>query len=192
MAIVKVEKNTYTAEQLYQWDLNQELEIRGLSLASIPEVHFTNVAMSRAIVRQASMDAAGVVRVAVPNSLLQKPYKIVVYICTYAGATFETQYKLEISVKERTQPADYTLVDDPEVYSFNALENQLLNALTRMETLNADANAKLAAATAAQNAAKLAYDTTLIEVEDRIQTVVDNAVEELPTWTAAEVAGICE
>lgn len=191
MAIVKVEKNNYTVEQLYQWDLNQELEIYGLSLASIPEVHFTNVAMGRAIVQQASMDAAGVVRVDVPNSLLQKPYKIVVYVCTYAGATFETQYKLEIPVKERTQPSDYTLVDDPEVYSFNALENQVVNVLDRMEALNADSNAKLAAATAAYNEAKAAHETTIFEVEERIQYVVDHAVEELPTWTAAEIDDIC-
>ena len=192
MATVKVEKNSYTVEPLYQWDKDQVLEIYGLSLASVPEIHFANAAMSRAIVRQASMDAAGVVRVEVPNSLLQKPYTIQVYVCTYAGSTFETQYKLELPVKARTQPADYTLEDDPEVYSFNALENQVVNALARMEKLNADSNTKLAAATAAQVAAKTAYETTIFEVEQRIQTVVDNAVDELPTWTAEEIRAICD
>ena len=36
MATVKVEKNSYTVEPLYQWDKDQTLEIYGLSLASIP------------------------------------------------------------------------------------------------------------------------------------------------------------
>ena len=29
MAIVKVDKSTYTAETLYQWDKNQQLQIYG-------------------------------------------------------------------------------------------------------------------------------------------------------------------
>ena len=198
MAIVKVEKNSYAVETLYQWDKDQTLEIYGLSLASIPEVHFANVAMSRAIVRQASMDAAGVVRVEVPNSMLQKPYTIQVFVCTYAGSTFETQYKLEIPVKARTQPADYTLEDDPEVYSFNALENQVVNTLARMEELNTQSLAKLTAAqntytdaTAAQKEAKTAYENAKKDVEDVVENAVDVAVAALPTWTAEEIDAIC-
>ena len=124
MSKVKVEKNTYTVEPLYQWDQNQQLTIYGLSLPSLPEIHYTNVAMERAIVRQASMDAAGVITADVPNSLLQKPYTISAFVCVYQGSTFETLYKIDIPVKARTQPADYTLEDDDEeVYSFNKLEN---------------------------------------------------------------------
>lgn len=124
MAIVTVEKTRYTVDQLYQWDLNQVLEIRGLSLPSIPEIHFTNDAMDRAIVRQATMDAAGVITADVPNSLLQKPYKITAYVCIYEGETFQSLYSVVIPVKARNKPNDYTLENDPEVYSFNALENQ--------------------------------------------------------------------
>ena len=132
MATVNVEKSTYTVEPLYQWDVNQGLVIYGLSLASVPEVHFTNALMGKAIVRQATMDKAGVISVEVPNSLLQKPYSLQAYICTYEGSTFETQYKIEIPVKPRSKPEDYTLEDDPEVYSFNALENQVVNALAQI------------------------------------------------------------
>lgn len=133
MSIVTVKKNTYTVEPLYQWDKDQTLEIRGLSLAKIPEVHFAHEGMGRAIVRQSAMDAAGVVTVDVPNSLLQKPYTVHVYVCAYTGGTFETLYKFDIPVKARECPADYTLTDDPEVYSFNALENQVVNALAAVE-----------------------------------------------------------
>ena len=166
MSIVKVQSNTYTVEPLYQWDIDQTLEVYGLSLASVPEVHFTNVAMGRAIVRQATMDAAGVVRVEVPNSLLQKPYTISAYICTYSGSTFETQYKIELPVKERKQPEDYTLEDDEEVYSFNKLENMLNERLVTYgeasniakQAATAQSVATTSAATAAEAAASAEAD----------------------------------
>ena len=109
MSIVTVTKNTYTVESLYQWDKDQVLKIRGLSLPAVPEIHFTNAAMDKAIVRQASMDAAGVITADIPNSLLQKPYKVKAYVCIYSGSTFETLYKVEIPVVARAMPADYTL-----------------------------------------------------------------------------------
>ena len=166
MATVTVEKNTYTVEPLYQWDKNQELVVYGLSLASIPEVHFTNAAMGKAIVRQATMDAAGVIRAEVPNSLLQKPYTIQAYICIYEGSTFETQYKLDIPVKARNKPEDYTLEDDPEVYSFNALENQVVNALVKYE-----------AAEALAKDAQKAYEAAESVVNDAVAGVMEGAVD---------------
>lgn len=187
MATVNVEKNSYKVEPLYQWDLNQELQIAGLSLATVPEIHFTNVAMSRAIVRQARMDAAGIITVDIPNSMLQKPYTIQVYVCTYAGSTFETQYKLELPVKARTQPGDYTLEDDQEVYSFNALENQVKNVLAAYAAVDAkhqDAISTLNAATAAYNGARG-------EVNSAIGAAVDTALANIPTLTEDEVVAFC-
>lgn len=155
MAIVKVENKTYTVDPLYQWDKNQVLEIRGLSLAKVPEVHFTNAFMDRAIARQASMNAAGVITTQVPNSLLQKASSITAYICVSEGAAFRTLYKLEIPVKERKRPGDYTFEDDAgEIYSFNALEAQVANALTAAtEAKNAYNTATQKETTAAQDLA---------------------------------------
>lgn len=129
MPKVTVTKDRYVIDNpLYQWDLNEVLEIRGLSLPSIPEIHFTNNAMEYAIVRQAEMDDAGIITVAIPNSLLQKPLPVVVYVCVYEGDTFTSQYKIEIPIKTRKQPMDYSFTDDQEeVYSYNALENQIAN-----------------------------------------------------------------
>lgn len=133
MSNVIVKNNKYTVDPLYQWDLNQDLVIYGLSLPSIPEIHFTNDAMDRAIVRQSTMDDAGVITVRIPNSLLQKPYLIKAYVCRYVGETFESLYCIEIPVKKRSMPKDYTITDsDEEIYSFNRLENMLENALERM------------------------------------------------------------
>ena len=123
MAVVKVEKNSYTVDPLYQWDLNQVLEIRGLSMPATPEVHFTNGAMVRAVRRFATMDAAGVIRVEVPNAILQKPHAIRALVCLREGEVFKTYKELRIPVKERPQPADYTITDDGDLYSFLELEN---------------------------------------------------------------------
>lgn len=126
MANVTIEKKSYKVDPLYQWDRDQELFIYGLSLSTIPEIHFTNDAMDKAIVRQATVDARGVITVKIPNSLLQKPYKIRAYVCTYEGDTFKSLYLITIPMIPRNMPADYTLtVSDEEVYSFNELENKI-------------------------------------------------------------------
>ena len=136
MANVTVTKDRYTVDSLYQWSKDQDLIITGLSLASIPEIHFTNDAMDKAIVRQATMDEAGVITARIPNSLLQKPYKIRAYVCIYEGESFRSLYLITIPIEARSMPNDYTLtVSDDEVYSFNTLEN-LVNNTVRTLTLD--------------------------------------------------------
>lgn len=120
----------YTVDPLFQWDINQTLEIHGLSLASDPEIHFSTEVLNGAIVRQATRDSKGIITVKIPNSLLQKPYKIDVFVCVYEGETFQSLYKMSIPVNARKRPFDYTLEDtDEEIYSFNELENQLYETL---------------------------------------------------------------
>lgn len=133
MSIVKVEKHNYTVDPLTQWDRNQTLEIYGLSLARAPEVHFSNIGMERAITRQATIDSKGIITVSVPNGLLQKPYTITAHLCQYNGATFETLYTIKIPVTERKQPADYTIEDDGDVYSFNELSNKVTDAVAALK-----------------------------------------------------------
>ena len=130
MINVTVEKNKYTVSSAYQWDLNQDLVISGLSIPVIPEIHFTNEVMDRAIVRQATMSADGVIRVDVPNSLFQQPYDILAYVCRHDGDSFKSLYQITIPVTPRGRPNDYKVeADDEEIYSFNALENKLENVL---------------------------------------------------------------
>lgn len=188
MAIVTVEKNTYTVDPLYQWDKNQVLEIRGLSLPTIPEIHFKHEYMDRAIVRQASMDSAGVITVSVPNSLLQHPYTVTAYVCVYEGTTFKTLYEIKVPVKARPMPDDYTLgTGDDEVYSFNALENAVVNALSAMNAATSQAKKAYSDAVAAENEAKKAYETMSAD----IKSMVDEAVTNLPVLTADDISAIC-
>lgn len=143
MSIIKIEKHKYSVDTLMQWDRNQTLEIYGLSLARAPEVHFSNMAMDRAITRQATMDSKGVITVSVPNGLLQKPYTITAHLCQYNGATFETLYTVKIPVNERKQPADYTIEDDGDVYSFNALDAKVNQAVADMKAAEQSMGEKL-------------------------------------------------
>lgn len=124
---------TYATDSLYQWDLNQVLSVTGLNLAVVPEVHFSNANMDRAIVRQATM-VNHVVRVVIPNSLLQDPLTIHAHIGIYEGDTFKVVEKIEIPVIPKKRPIDYRIEDaDEEIYSFRALENAIANMTTKVE-----------------------------------------------------------
>lgn len=121
---------SYVTDSLYQWDIDRELAVTGLKLSVVPEVHFANAIMDRAIVRQATL-SSGVVRVKIPNSLLQQPLPICAHIGIYDGDTFKTIEKVAIPVIPRTRPSDYQIQDsDEEIYSFKALENAIANMLT--------------------------------------------------------------
>ena len=121
--------STYITDSLYQWDINQVLKVSGLNLDVIPEVHFSNSNMGRAIVRQATIENH-VVNVAIPNSLLQESLRIIAHIGIYEEDTFKTVEMVEIPVIARPRPEDYTIEDtDEEIYSFKALENKIDNAL---------------------------------------------------------------
>ena len=129
--------NTYVTDSLYQWDINQELKISGLNLETIPEVHFSNRNMDRAIVRQATLENH-VVNVIIPNSLLQEPLRIYAHVGIYEEDTFKTVEVIEIPVIARTRPFDYTIEDtDEEIYSFKELENKIDNVIADIRTENA-------------------------------------------------------
>ena len=120
---------SYVTDSLYQWDINQDLAINGLNLTEAPEIHFSNVNMDRAIVRQSTLEN-GVVTVRIPNSLLQVAYTIKAYVGVYEGETFKVIETVEIPIIARTRPSDYTIEDsDEEIYSFKLLENRLNNII---------------------------------------------------------------
>ncbi|MBM6667534.1 hypothetical protein H6A64_06735 [Lacrimispora saccharolytica] len=116
----------YIVDSLYQWDKNQVLEIEGLALEVVPEIHFSNMNMIRSIVKQATIED-GIIKVDIPNSLLQQPLFITAYIGIYDNEKFNTIETVIIPVIPRTKPEDYVLENDTEVYSFVKLENELVN-----------------------------------------------------------------
>lgn len=118
---------TYVTDSLYQWDLNQILDIHGLNLETAPEVHFSNADIARAIVRQSEFNGH-VVSVKIPNSLLQSPLTIKAHVGIYENDMFKVVELVEIPIVPRKKPADYQIENtDEEIYSFNALLNALSN-----------------------------------------------------------------
>lgn len=120
---------SYVTDSLYQWDKNQVLSVKGINIAVAPEVHFSNADMDKAIVRQAEL-IDHVVSVIIPNSLLQAPLPIKAHIGVYEGDTFKVLELIEIPVIPKKKPADYTLENDDEIYSFEALKNAIANMVT--------------------------------------------------------------
>ena len=140
---------SYVTDSLHQWDLNQVLQVSGLNLTAVPEIHFSNANTDRAIVRQATMKNH-IVSVGIPNSLLQDPLRIYAHIGIYEGSTFKVVEMVEIPVIPRKRPLDYQIqTEDEEIYSFKQLENAIANMVTvkeanaisaRIDTIVANAN----------------------------------------------------
>lgn len=137
MSVVVIRKNnTYTVNDLFQWDTNRELEIYGLNLPALPEIHFANSTMDKAIVKQAESYDNGIVRVKIPNILLETPLPIRVFICGYEGEEFISRYSLTVNVKARPKPEDFIAEDDEKIYSYNALENLVNNTVVNLKAEN--------------------------------------------------------
>lgn len=126
MAKVTVIDNGYSIESLYKWDTGQELEIYGMTLPVAPQVHFAHKGDQFAIVRQASMDASGVIRVSIPDIMLQSTARLCAYICTQQGEEFKTLCKIVIPVIPRAKPNDYAPEDEEYNYSLAGLELELI------------------------------------------------------------------
>lgn len=173
--IVRVEKNSYTVEKLTQWDLNQTLEIYGLSMAKTPEVHFTTDLMVAAVRRYATMDEAGIIRVEIPNALLQQAQAIKAMVCIREGEIFQTYHTIRIPVKPRQKPADYTITDDQDVLSFRALEDKVTDSVAQMQASNA----------ALQEALTAQYESVAQPVAAAVETANAAAAQ---ASAAAEVA----
>lgn len=138
--MIKVNFNSYSSyitESLYQWDINRVLTVTGLHLDSVPEVHFSNSDMARAIVRQATTEN-NVISVKIPNTLLQYPLTIKAHIGIYEDDTFKVVELIEIPVIPKKKPLDYVFEDtEEEIYSFNELENRIHNIITNNEQVKA-------------------------------------------------------
>lgn len=134
MPVVTITRdNKYIATDVYQWDKNRILEIYGLTFDSLPEIHFYNGSTPEALVKQATIDKTGTIRVEIPNSLLEVAKPLNVYICFHNGEEFTSKYHITINVRGRVKPADYIAEDDEKIYSYNALENLVNETVINLE-----------------------------------------------------------
>ena len=185
MTVVTVKKNnTYTVNDLFQWDANRRLEIYGLNLATLPEIHFANSKMSKAIVKQATSYENGVIKVEIPNILLETAAPIRVFICGYEGEEFISYYSLTINVKARPKPEDYIAEDDEKIYSYNALENLVNNTVVNLKAENAAFHDEMIAE----------INTLCNELKSGVNdkcTQLENAVNQTCSDTISQVNNTC-
>lgn len=124
---------------LFQWDVNQVIKIKGLEFDENPvEVHFCNKKSTSAVVVNSTAPANGSVLANIPNALLKEPYDIVAYVYQTDGSTRATTNTITIPVVKRQKPNDHKdtiggniIIPDSEVNidlsSANATRSDILS-----------------------------------------------------------------
>lgn len=107
MSKVLIDRRCVTAAPLFQWDRGQVLEVYGLSLEAAPEVHFAHEGADDAQVVQSTMDAAGIVRAAIPDDMLENAADLRAWIVDETSGS-RTLCEIAVPVIERAQP-DYEM-----------------------------------------------------------------------------------
>ena len=192
MPVITVRKNnTYTANDVFQWDTDRILEIYGLNLSVLPEIHFANAHMGKAIVKQTTLTENGAIRADIPNILLETPSPIRIFICTHEGTEFISRYSLTINVKARPKPEDYFAEDDEKIYSYNALENLVLNTIVNLKAENETFRESMIAeieeiCTQLKNLVNKTHSDTLSEVQDIINNTSISDADTLDGYNAED------
>ena len=196
MKILDIYKNPlYT---LYQWDVNQFVNVVGINPEMPVSVQFWRAGQSEAFVVESTV-SGNVVTAAIPNELLREPGELVIYIWQDTGAEVQkggrTETFFNVPIKERAQPSDYIYDDNVEYISVKTVIEDAKKATTAAQEAaeaaeaaktNLD-NAKLSAENALSNlntaisqasTSKGNLDNTIAsanETKSQLQTVIDNA-----------------
>lgn len=151
MKILDIYKNPlYT---LYQWDVNQFVNIVGINPEMPASVQFWRAGQTEAFVVESTV-SGNTVTAAIPNELLRAPGELVIYIWQNTGTGEQkggrTETFFNVPIKERAQPSDYIYDDNVEYISVKTVIEDAKNATTAAQeaTEAATSAAKLATATA--------------------------------------------
>lgn len=133
-------RNPIRTERSFQWDYNQVLAVRGVTILS-PEFHFYSKELEKALVVKGTIDENSKTATAtIPNILFQKPNVIQVYLYDEVdGVSGETLSVFEIPVIARPQPEDYEFEEtinpglSEELNKYTQQVKELETALTRLE-----------------------------------------------------------
>ena len=123
-----------TTDTLYQWDVNQILEITGSDLVTAPPFHFANKNHEEAVVVQSEI-VDGLIRVPIPNTLLAEQYPIYAFLVIVEGDVLNTKQVFEIPIIPRPMPADYHFIDDKDVINYEYLMDKVVRFGDRVENL---------------------------------------------------------
>ena len=95
--------NTLTVSGLHQWDYGQKLEIHGLGLPAMIEVHFACLNMTEAHVRIGTT-ADGVTTVAIPDGCLEHDTPLRAWVYVVDATSGKTERTIMLPIQARTKP----------------------------------------------------------------------------------------
>ena len=146
---------TEIKEDVWQYDFGQVLQISGLSLPPVVEVHYANKGKDIAL-PQTGVTEGGITTAPIPNEILEEKGAFTAYIFVTDGESGETCYTINGYVNKR-----------PRVKGFNTPEDQ--------EILHAAVGAVNAAAERAESAEAKATEAANQTAKDAKQTAADRA-----------------
>ena len=120
-----------TATGLVQWDYGQYLHIKGLTLNTVSEVHFSNSKEKEAIVAVAVQED-DYVKVQIPDVLLTKDVPITAYIYTINETSGETIRTITLNVVPRPKPQNFSETYPDAEYVLSDIINEV-NAIKQAE-----------------------------------------------------------
>ena len=148
-------KTAEIIDDVWQYDFGQILQIEGLPLPPVVEVHYANKGKDIAL-PQTGVTEGGITTAPIPNEILEEKGSFTAYIFVTDGESGETCYTINGYVNKR-----------PPVKGFNAPEDQ--------EILHAAVGAVNAAAERAESAGTKATEAAKQTAEDAKQTAADRA-----------------
>lgn len=102
---------------LYQWDVNQYVNIVGINPEMPVSVQFWRAGQTEAFVVESTV-SGNAVTTAIPNELLREAGELVIYIWQDTGVGEQkggrTEAYFNVPIKERAQPSDYIYDDNVE------------------------------------------------------------------------------
>lgn len=102
-------------EGLWQYDYGQKLQINGLDLPAVFEVHFAYKGLEKAI-PQTGYTQDGVSVVDIPNSALAQPKTISAYIYLSDASQGETTNKILLYMNKRIAPKGFEAPEDIDLF----------------------------------------------------------------------------
>lgn len=190
--------------EAWQYDYGSYLEIKGVNLPTITEVHFSVADHGGTAETRTGKTADGTTTVMIPNRLLKTPsasdYNIYAYIYLTSEESGNTEYKICIPVHARPKPSEEIPDSDKDhplsgvVKELNRLDKEKLNnpvspvagQILRVKTINDDGTIVLETVEAAGSG--------ISDVQINGTSVVDESVANIPiasktAYGAVKLAG---
>ena len=157
-------KTAEIIDDVWQYDFGQTLQISGLSLPPIIEIHYANKGRDTAI-PQVGVTKDGITTAPIPKEILSEKGSLTAYIFVTDGESGETCYTINGYVNKRPPVEGFNTPEDQEI--FHAAVGAVNAAAERAES--AEAKATEAASQASEDAAQTSKDRE--EVERLVESV---------------------